>query len=210
MMKVAIFVAFLALAAAKPQRMFEKEITRALRSYLAPYDPLTVDVVSDINIVTDHSEIVFGASDVNIDGLTSIVCTSFAPPIPFITTHFSTSIRFGELAGTAPSYSMTGTFDEEEYESTGLGELTISGLAYKVDFRVTSYSLSDPFYMCIKKGTLRLQVSAEDVVAAFEGADDVNDDINNNYASILGQIEDQLNAKAPELEDAFNAALCNV
>ncbi|MHC3869039.1 hypothetical protein ACXONR_09585, partial [Streptococcus thermophilus] len=74
-------------------------------------------------------------------------------------------------------------------------------------FKTDSYSLS-PVSACIQPGSLTVQLSADKILANFEGADEINKDINENADALLEQIEAQINALAPEIEASINALLC--
>ncbi|XP_064079372.1 uncharacterized protein LOC135196450 isoform X2 [Macrobrachium nipponense] len=198
-------VAILAKASPAPVGLFENEITKALQKALKPLDPVVVPAITDLHITTDHSSILFSATDVNFSGLSSIACTKFTPPI--ITKRTAMALKFGDLVGKTSSYTMKGEFEAAPYDASGVGELSISGLRFSVDFKTASYSIS-PVSVCIQPGSLSGKISADKILANFEGADEINKDINENADALLEQIEAQINALAPTIEATINAVLC--
>ncbi|XP_068250510.1 uncharacterized protein [Palaemon carinicauda] len=208
MLKTIIFLslgAFMATASPTPVGLFEAEITKALQAVFSVLDPIRVPSVTDLHITTDHSSIFFSATDASITGLSSIACTKFTPPI--LTKRTVMAIKLGDLKGNTPSYTMTGEFEGASYEAAGVGEISISGLAFTTEFKTESYGMS-PVSICIRPNTLELTLSADEILANFEGADEINQDIMEHAPALLKQIEDQMNAVAPVIESGLNAVLC--
>ncbi|XP_069166540.1 uncharacterized protein [Procambarus clarkii] len=209
MFRLSSFIVTLLVASVLPHCSYgilEDELTAALREFLAPYDPYTINNLTDVPVVTDHSDVLLNANVIPVTGFGEIVVTFFEPPIPLI----SNEVRIettSDWTWHTDDYTIVGTFNGGEVAYAGKADLFLEGFAINVDFTSDTYSL-DPLSVCVDPGSLVIDLTVRSVDAEFEGADDINQDIDANPGLFVDMAEAYFNSISEEIEGIVNGLLC--
>ncbi|KAK8729088.1 hypothetical protein OTU49_008622 [Cherax quadricarinatus] len=188
--------------------VLEPELTALLQEYLTPLDPATIDALTDLHIVTDHSDLLFSGTDVVVSGFSNIVVTLFEPPIPLISKAVRLDTVIDVLSIHTDNYELTGTFNGADSLNSGKADLTLNEFGVNIFFRADSYSV-EPLSLCIEQGSLTVELTVTSIISELEGADDINADIDANGPALLELVDKLLEENSDLLEEVLNNALCS-
>nr|XP_045592185.1 uncharacterized protein LOC123754072 isoform X2 [Procambarus clarkii] len=209
MLRFVTFLAVTLLASASPAsrlRILEGELTTILQEALAPYDPLTIQSLTDVHVVTNDADVLYNAVNTAVTGLSQIVVNNFSPPIPLISKAVTIEATV-TIDAHSDDYSIAGTFQGADIAASGVSDLRLNGLDITIHFKADSYSLL-PISLCVKEGSLSIKLSVVSVESALEGAGGINDEIEANGPAVLELIANKFNENSAEIETLINNALC--
>ncbi|XP_068231518.1 uncharacterized protein [Palaemon carinicauda] len=206
MFRTILLAAVSALALAKPQpNLFEDVITEELIKLWTPYDPHTFPTISNLKVDHDDTHLVFNFEEATFSGMSNVVCTHFAPPI--LTKAVTISLNHLKVDLHSTAYTVEGTLNGEPLSAAGAAELTANNLGGTVKFHADSYTLS-PASLCIAPGTLTIDLVVESLVANFENAEALNQEIDARGPELVDILEADVMFYADDIVTALNNALC--
>ncbi|XP_069162046.1 uncharacterized protein [Procambarus clarkii] len=209
MLRFVTFLAVTLLASASPAsrlRILEPELTVILQDALAPYDPLTIESLTDLHVVTSDADVLYNAVNTAVTGLSEIVVNNFSPPIPLISkaVKIETTVT---IDAHSDDYSIAGTFQGADIAASGVSDLRFNGLDIIIHLKADSYTLL-PFSLCVQEGSLSIELSVASIDSALEGAGGINDEIEANGPVVLELVANLFNENSAEIETILNNALC--
>ncbi|CAL4143951.1 unnamed protein product [Meganyctiphanes norvegica] len=191
-------------------RIMEDELTKILQEALAPNDPYFLPYTTTCYYTNSTSSIELNATNPIMSGFEDIVVTNFDPPIPLFSKQVSLTTVVSNLTLSTTNYSMVAVcnYTNEIHQAHGAAYLAFSNLKVVQKFKADEYS-KDPVRICVKCGTLTIDISYDSVEGNFEDGG-----LMNSMISIFGEIlKDMVLDKLAEnqyvLEDSLNDALCN-
>ncbi|XP_076053232.1 uncharacterized protein LOC143032400 [Oratosquilla oratoria] len=194
---------------AKPSRLFEGELTLELQSLLSSFDPHTIPTITDIHVVTDHSDFHASATDLVVSGFSGIEVEHLDLAIPGVSHKVQVAIAFPKLDARTNDYSVHGTHDGVEMTGSGAAHLTFHGVSASVHLETDSISFT-PLSICVKAGTLAFHLENTSIEGHLDGLDEINAHLDVELAELIAGVVADLNAQAPSYETTINTVLCHM
>ncbi|XP_076053231.1 uncharacterized protein LOC143032399 [Oratosquilla oratoria] len=207
MLRVIFVLLFASSAWGRSARIFEGSITDSLQEHLGPYDPLTITDVQDIHLIGDHSDFMLSAFESTVSGFKMVKVTTFDPPVPPFSNKMTMKLMIPVFEAKTNNYTMTGSHEGEAVVGTGSAQLQFAGVRMTLNMKTTNYHLTPPS-VCIKAGTLNLQLTYDGVQGHLDGLDMINAHLSDEVGPMVANMVAELNANSKYFEDAFNSKFC--